>query len=195
MTQNHKPGDVLARLDFDPYYRSFRNASTHILAPELTEAAIRAALKGGHAYVSHDWMCEATGFSFAAVQKNAPNHSAHVLMGDEVKFAEGMKLVAHFPLACKTVCFKDGKIVSEKNQPVLEQTVEGAGVYRVEGLADGGWRGSRVDLFQPHLHTLSYEESLDPGSIIVAIHSSRNGRCNHQLLHRGREGFRYGKTS
>ena len=133
MTKNHKPGDVLARLDFDPYYRSFRNATTHILAPELTEAAIRAALKMGHAYVSHDWMCDAMGFSFAAVQKNASSNSARVLMGDEVKFAEGMKLVARFPLACKTRLLKDGKVISEKNQSVLEQTVDGAGVYRVEG--------------------------------------------------------------
>ena len=171
MTKNHKPGDVLARLDFDPYYRSFRNASTHILAPKLTEAAIRAALKAGHAYVSHDWMCDATGFSFAAVQKNAPNQSAHVLMGDEVKFAEGMKLVARFPLTCKTRLLKDGKVISEKNQPVLDQSVDGAGVYRVEG-----WL--TVD-----------------GENRVWIYSNPIGRCNHHLLHRGREGFRYGKTS
>ena len=42
MTKGHKPGDMLARLDIDPYSRSFRNVSTHILAPELTEPAIRA---------------------------------------------------------------------------------------------------------------------------------------------------------
>ncbi|MBI3850372.1 MAG: histidinol phosphatase [Verrucomicrobia bacterium] len=133
MTKNRKPGDVLARLDFDPYYRSFRNATTHILAPELTEAAIRAALKAGHAYVSHDWMCDANGFSFEAVQKDASSQSSRVLMGDEVKFAEGMKLIARFPLACKTRLFKDGKVISAKQQSVLEQTVDGAGVYRVEG--------------------------------------------------------------
>ena len=133
MTKNRKPGDVLVRLDFDPYYRSFRNASTHILAPELTEAALRTALKAGHAYVSHDWMCDATGFSFEAVQRKTSGQYAHVLMGDEVKSSEGMFLVARFPLACKTRLFKDGKVIAEKNQSVMRQTVDGAGVYRVEG--------------------------------------------------------------
>ena len=41
MTKGHNPGDVLARLDIDPYHRSFRNMSTHILAHELNETAIR----------------------------------------------------------------------------------------------------------------------------------------------------------
>src|SRR5262245_49628768 len=54
MTKGHKAGDVLARLDCDPYYRAFRNVSTHILAAKLDEPALRAALKAGHAYVAHD---------------------------------------------------------------------------------------------------------------------------------------------
>ncbi len=53
-----------ARVDLDPYSRSFKNVSTHILAPELSEAALREALRAGHAYVSHDWMCDPTGFHF-----------------------------------------------------------------------------------------------------------------------------------
>jgi hypothetical protein len=139
MTKNRKPGDVLARLDFDPYYRSFRNAGTHLLAPELTEAAIRAALKAGHAYVSHDWMCDATGFSFEAVEKNSLSQATRVLMGDEVKFADGAKLVARFPLTCKARLFKGGKVVVETNQAVVEHTVDGPGVYRVEAwLTVGG---------------------------------------------------------
>ena len=34
MTKGRKPGDVLARLDIDPYFRSFRNSATHVLAAE-----------------------------------------------------------------------------------------------------------------------------------------------------------------
>ncbi len=67
MTKGRKAGDIIARLDFDPYYRSFRNSSTHVIAPKLDETAIRAALKAGHAYVAHDWMCDATGFRFEAI--------------------------------------------------------------------------------------------------------------------------------
>ena len=40
MTRGRKPGDILVKLDADPYYRSFRNSSTHVLAPKLDE--------GGH---------------------------------------------------------------------------------------------------------------------------------------------------
>ena len=34
----------------------------------MDETEVQAALNAGHAYVSYDWMCDATGFSFAAVQ-------------------------------------------------------------------------------------------------------------------------------
>ena len=64
LTKGHNPGDVLARLDIDPYHRSFRNQSTHILAQSLDEPAARGALREGHAYVSHDWMCDPTGSRF-----------------------------------------------------------------------------------------------------------------------------------
>src|SRR6266446_5816956 len=72
LTKGHQAGDVLARVDFDPYYRSFRDATTHILAPELTEAAIRSALQQGHAFVSHDWMCDATGFTVILQTAESP---------------------------------------------------------------------------------------------------------------------------
>src|SRR5438876_7154700 len=78
LTKDHKSGDILVRADFDPYYRSFRNVTTHILAPELTESAIRSALQQGHAFVSHDWMCDATGFSFLL-----NSGASQALMGDE----------------------------------------------------------------------------------------------------------------
>ena len=127
LTKGHKPGDILARVDLDPYYRSFRNVTTHILAPELTEAAIRAALQQGHAFVSHDWMCDATGFSFALSQH------AQAIMGDEVKFAQGQKLVARFPVACHIRLLRNGEVVAHLDSDKLEHTIPGPGVYRVEG--------------------------------------------------------------
>ena len=65
MTKGHRPG---ASGEDRPrsYSRSFRDVSTHVLAPELSEPAIRRALREGHAYVSHDWMCDPTGFRFEA---------------------------------------------------------------------------------------------------------------------------------
>lgn len=127
LTKGHKPGDEVARADLDPYYRSFRNATTHILAPELTESAIRSALQQGHAFVSHDWMCDATGFSFQLV------HSTPALMGDELKLAEGQKLAARFPVACHIRLLRNGKVIADAEQDQLEQEIKTPGVYRVEG--------------------------------------------------------------
>jgi hypothetical protein len=127
MTKGHKPGDILARADFDPYYRSFRNVTTHILASELTESAIRAALQQGHAYVSHDWMCDATGFSFVLALP------APAIMGDETKLAAGQKMLARFPVACRIRLLRDGKVIADRESEQLEYEIAGPGVYRVEG--------------------------------------------------------------
>jgi len=89
LTRGHQPGDIVARLDLDPYHRSFHNVCTHILAPELTEPAIREALRHGHAYVCHDWMCDPTGFQFEWVPADAAPSGSRQGMGDEVKIATG----------------------------------------------------------------------------------------------------------
>jgi hypothetical protein len=126
LTKDHKPGDELARADLDPYYRSFRNAATHILAPELTESAIRSALQSGHAFVSHDWMCDGTGFSFRL------SPPARAIMGDEAKFEAGQKLVARFPSTCRIRLLRNGKVIADLERDQLEHSLEGPGVYRVE---------------------------------------------------------------
>ena len=142
LTKGHKVGDTLVRVDFDPYYRSFRNVTTHILASELTEKAIRAALEQGHAFVSHDWMCDATGFSFilagggssgALSGDQRPEVRAQALLGDEVPFAAGQKVRARFPVACHIRLLRNGKVLAESDSDEVEQTIENAGVYRVEG--------------------------------------------------------------
>lgn len=127
MTKGRKPGDELARVDLDPYYRSFRDSATHILAPELTEAAIRTALQNGHAFVSHDWMCDATGFSFQVVGTSAG------IMGDEAKWVEGQKLLAQFPVSCHIRLLRNGKEISNSESAELKHAIESPGVYRVEG--------------------------------------------------------------
>jgi hypothetical protein len=130
LTKGHQPGDILAKVDFDPYYRSFRNSATHILAPELSEQAIRSALHQGHCFVSHDWMCDATGFSFQLINKKTNEQK---LMGDEVQFSVGQKLVAHFPVSCHGRLLKNGKVVAESDSDTFQHEVESPGVYRLEG--------------------------------------------------------------
>lgn len=129
MTSGHKPGDELARVDFDPYSRSFRGVSTHILAPTLDEPSIRAALRAGHAYVSHDWICDPTGFRLALIDGDA----IRAQMGDEVTFAPGGRLHTEFPTSCLIRVLKDGRSLAEGSADRLDVVVIGPGVYRVEG--------------------------------------------------------------
>ncbi len=134
LTKGHQPGDIVARLDFDPYYRSMRNVSTHILTNELTEDAVRAALHAGHAYVSHDWMCDPTGFYFAARHADdAAAAAPRVVMGDELKFAEGMQLIAEFPANCTIRLVRNGLVIQEVEGRELVHDLKQAGIYRLEG--------------------------------------------------------------
>lgn len=140
MTRGRKAGDVLARLDFDPYYRSFRNSSTHVLAPRLDEAAVRAALKAGHAYVAHDWMGDATGFRFEAIDARGTSAAG---MGDEVKLSEGLRLSARLPLPAYIRLLHHGKEVAKsEGKAEFEYVVKEPGAYRLEAWLklDGEWR-------------------------------------------------------
>lgn len=134
LTRDHKTGDILARLDFDPYFRSFQNVSTHIFAPELTEAAIRDALREGHAYVSHDWMCDPIGFRFELVPPGRTDGAdrAGVMMGSATKFVPGSKLIAEFPVPCSIRLIAGGRVLTTSQGDRLEFDAPGPGVYRVE---------------------------------------------------------------
>ena len=114
--------------------------STHVFAPELTETAIRTALREGHAYVSHDWMCDPSGFWFEVIPKGTAEPGQKVpsqgMIGDEVKFAPGQSLTARFPVSCRIRLLNSGKVVSERISDKLEQSINSPGVYRVEGWLD-----------------------------------------------------------
>jgi hypothetical protein len=138
LTRGHKPGDIVARLDLDPYHRSFRNVSTHILAPELAELAIREALRSGHAYVCHDWMCDPTGFQFDWVTAGAAPSGSQQGMGDEVKLVPSGKIAARFPVSCHIRLIRNGQVVTDKRADRLEYEVSEPGVYRVEGWLEVG---------------------------------------------------------
>jgi hypothetical protein len=144
LLKGHQTGDVLARVDLDPYSRSFRNVSTHLLAGELSEAALRAALRGGHAYVSHDWMCDPTGFRFELVAQaksrdGVSQEETRVgLSGDQLNRSDGLRLVAEFPVRCRIRLLDGGKVVAETLADRLEYDVARSGVYRVEGWLESG---------------------------------------------------------
>ena len=130
LTLGRKAGDVLARLDFDPYYRSFRNSSTHVLAAKLDEPTIRAALKAGHAYVAHDWMCDATGFRFEAITQGG---ELAARMGDDGKRSAGLKLTARLPVPAYLRLLRHGEELAKlEDRAEFEYAVTEPGAYRLE---------------------------------------------------------------
>jgi hypothetical protein len=129
LVKGRKPGELIARLDFDPYERSLRYVSTHILARELTESATREALRAGHAYVAHDWLCDSTGFAFVALGGGKTNQ----VMGDEVKLSAALKLSAATPVKCTMKLIRNGEELKRANTDRLDFDVEMPGVYRIEG--------------------------------------------------------------
>ncbi|MEK7831321.1 MAG: histidinol phosphatase [Acidobacteriota bacterium] len=128
MLKGRKPGDVISKLDFDPYERSLTFVATHILLKELNEAAVRQALRQGHAFVAHDWLCDATGFAFI-VERSGKQIG---VMGDEVKLEKGLKLRLAAPAAGTIKLFRNGQIVQEANADKLDFAVKETGIYRAE---------------------------------------------------------------
>lgn len=128
MLKGRKAGDVIAKLDFDPYERSMMFVATHVLLKELNEVSVRQALRQGHAFVAHDWLCDATGFAFIAER----NGKRIGVMGDEVKLEKGLKLRLAAPVAGTIKLFRNGQVVQEANANKLDFAVNEAGIYRAE---------------------------------------------------------------
>jgi hypothetical protein len=127
LTAGRKPGDLIFDLDLDPYPRSFRHVSTHLLLTEISELHVRQALAGGRAYVAFDWLADPTGFVYWA-DRGAVNWP----IGSEVAFTEGLHLRAEAPHEGRFKLVRDGEVVHERNGPELDLPVDKPGVYRVE---------------------------------------------------------------
>jgi acetyl esterase/lipase len=116
---------------FDPYAVAFRHVSTHILARELKEADIRESLVAGRAYVSHDWLCDPTGFSFIA-----ENNLGLFEMGDQIPLSGfgvgGTSMHASLPIPAKLKLIRDGVVVAEDNTAKFAYTPKEPGAYRLE---------------------------------------------------------------
>jgi hypothetical protein len=124
----HHAGEVLGRLDFDPYERSLSYVSTHVLSKSLDEAAIRQALRAGHAYVAHDWLAEPTQFAFVAAHRGRRIG----VMGDEIEARPGLKLRAATTLIATLKLFRNGSLVKSVRNDRLDFAPRESGVYRLE---------------------------------------------------------------
>ncbi|HEY8459689.1 MAG TPA: histidinol phosphatase, partial [Blastocatellia bacterium] len=128
LLKNRASGDVIAKLDFDPYERSMRYVTTHFLMRDLNENAVRQALRQSHVYVAHDWLCDPTGFAFIA---EAGGKRSGV-MGDEVKMARGMKMRVEAPVAGVIKLFLNGRVINESRSDRLSYAIDEPGAYRAE---------------------------------------------------------------
>jgi hypothetical protein len=129
IVQDHRSGETIASLDFDPYDRSFRYVTTHILGRRLEEQEVRDALTRGHCYVAHDWLCDPTGFFFAV--QNGTGKTVAIL-GDQVRFDDSLVLKATLPAQCVIKVMLDGQLLSETRGDSLRLIARRPGVYRME---------------------------------------------------------------
>jgi hypothetical protein len=133
LVDGQKPGDVVFELDLDPYERSFRHVSTHLLMHELSEKSVWDALQQGRAYVAFDWMADPTGFVFRADRgESTVPMGGELSLGGHTADAERVRLRAAAPLVGTIKLLRDGKEVSHIEGDALDVTINEPGNYRVE---------------------------------------------------------------
>jgi len=178
---------VFKGVTLDPYELSFRNLSTHILANELTESEVRRALREGHVYVAHDWLCDATGFAFAA-----QNNMGVFPMGDAALMWGTTRLIAFTPLTAQFRLIHQGNVIYQTNGTNLTFTAKKPGAYRVEAwLSVAGeerpWIYSNpVYLQEPSLTSIplpSYDEHapVDVKKEVTYVAGTEEAEHKHQL--------------
>jgi hypothetical protein len=127
LVKGHKSGDVLFRLDLDPYERSFRSTNTHVMASELSEEVIREAVRRGRVYVAHEWLADPTGFELVAKDGDKVYE-----MGDSVELKPGLQLQTRAPLDGWFQLIRNGQRLARVKGASHSFPVQAPGVYRVE---------------------------------------------------------------
>jgi len=126
-------GGKILDLKLDPYERSFRLVRTHVLLEKgspFDAQAVLEALRAGRFYISFDVFGDPAGFRFTA------DNGADVrASGEEAALPSGgaVKLSVRAPVRCRTVFFRDGRVVGEvKDSAQADLEVKEPGAYRVE---------------------------------------------------------------
>ena len=117
----------------DPYERSFLVVRTHALIKKdsgLTRVSLLEAIANGHCYVSFDLFGAAKGFIF---QVTSPERR---IMGDEIGFVDGLRVMVSTPLISRIVLYRDGSAIDEKSGSKVEFPINSKGAYRVEAYLD-----------------------------------------------------------
>lgn len=131
-------------LEVFPFRKAFRYLRTHLLLErpfvkqrEQDIAAVYNALRRGRAYVSHDYLAPATGFTFTATDGGQIYH-----MGDVFTLWKTVEMNIRLPVKGKIRVLADGETVHEDLAQTLSLEIKRAGVYRVEASLKtwGRWR-------------------------------------------------------
>jgi hypothetical protein len=122
-----RPGATLFRVQLDPYERMARFVSTHVLARELTEAAVLDSLRAGRVFVGFDLLADSTGFLWLA-----EGPAGRALPGEALAGGPEVRLVARSPHRCRFVILRDGEQVHGAEGRTVEWLPGRPGKYRVE---------------------------------------------------------------
>ena len=122
-----KPGDLVFKLQLDPYEQSLRHVGTHVLATELSRDAIQEGLVKGRAFVAFDWIADARGFDFHAEEGEIRRE-----MGSHVALSGKPVLRGRAPLSGHWKVVNRGEIVHEADGTALEYAPTAPGNHRVE---------------------------------------------------------------
>lgn len=139
-----REGDVLFRMQLDPYEYSLRHAGTYLLVRDLSQPAVWDALQHGRAYVAFDWIADARGFHLAIHDSSkplTPERSAvdasHVELvshelGSEFSWKTGLVFKGQAPLEAQWRLVRDGNVIHEVSGNDFFFPVDTPGIYRVE---------------------------------------------------------------
>lgn len=138
-----QPGDVLLKLQLDPYEFSLRHAGTHLLVSDLTQEAVWEALEEGRTYVAFDWLADSRGFDLAFIEGSRRYPIGSKLEWDEISRVSDMpRLVGQSPLQATWKVIRTGEdgqgglavgqLVHEIKGLELDYNVRESGNYRVE---------------------------------------------------------------
>ena len=120
-------GDVVFRLQLDPYENSLRHVATHVLATELSRDAIEEALAAGRSFVAFDWIADATGFD-CHVAAGDVRHE----LGSVLPFAADLRLRAAAPLPGHWRVIRGGECIHEADGESIDLPITAPGPHRLE---------------------------------------------------------------
>ena len=133
LSVNDASGKQWLGVKLDPYERSFQVVRTHALIKKdsgLTRDSLLEAIANGHCYVSFDLFGDAKGFIFQVI---GPERR---IMGDEIGFVDGLRVMVSAPLMSRIVLYRDGTAIDEKSGLKIEFPINSKGAYRVEAYLD-----------------------------------------------------------